>query len=63
MSEKGKKPDPEKMAMIDGLPNPTNAKGVAKLLGHVGWYGEFNPNFSKTGVLITSLLGKDVRFP
>ena len=50
---KEKKPDLEKMAMIDGLPTPTNAKGIAKLLGHVGWYREFISNYFKILILIT----------
>ncbi|OAE35250.1 hypothetical protein AXG93_1162s1260 [Marchantia polymorpha subsp. ruderalis] len=37
VSEKGREPDPDKIAVIEGLATPTNAKGVAKLLGHVGW--------------------------
>ena len=37
MSEKGKERDPENIAVIDELATPTNAKGIAKLLGHVGW--------------------------
>ena len=53
MSEKRKKPDPDKIAVIDGLATPTNAKGIAKLLGHVGWYRELIPNFSKIAVPMT----------
>ena len=53
VSEKGRQPDPNKVAVIDELPTPTNAKDIAKLLGHVGWYRELNPNFSKIAVPIT----------
>ena len=35
VSEKGREPDPDKIAVIDGLATPTNAKGITKLLGHV----------------------------
>ena len=37
VSEKGRQLDPNKVAVINGLATPTNAKGIAKLLGHVGW--------------------------
>ena len=60
VSEKGREPDPEKIAVIDELPTPTNAKGIAKLLGHVGWYRELIPNFSKIAVPITQLLKRNV---
>ena len=48
--------------MIDGLATPTNAKGIPKLLGHVGWYRELIPDFAKITVPITDLLKKDCRF-
>ena len=62
VSEKGKEPDPNKIAVIDGLATPTNAKGIAKLLGHVGWYRELIPDFAKIAVPITQLLKKDCKF-
>ncbi len=43
VSEKGREPDPDKIAVIDGLATPTNVKGIAKLLGHVRWYRELIP--------------------
>ena len=36
VSEKGREPDFDEITMIDRLPTPTNAKEIAKLLGHVG---------------------------
>ena len=60
VNEKGREPDPDKIAMIDGLATPTNAKGIAKLLGHVGWYQELIPDFAKITVPITQLLKKIV---
>ena len=36
VSEKGKKPDPDKVAVIDGLATQTNAKWIAKSLGYGG---------------------------
>ena len=62
VSEKGRKPDPNKIAVIDVLATPTNAKGIAKLLGHVGWYRELIPNFAKIAVPITQVLKKDCKF-
>ena len=35
VSEKGKILDPNKISVIDKLPIPTHAKGIAKLLGHL----------------------------
>jgi hypothetical protein len=58
VSKKGREPGLEKIAVMDGLATPTNAKGIAKLLGHVGWYR----NFSKIVVSITQLLRKDCTF-
>ena len=48
--------------MIDGLSTITNAKEIAKLLGHVEWYGEWNFNYSKIAIPITQLIRKDCRF-
>ena len=62
MSENGREPDPEQITVIDELPTPTNAKGIAKLLGHMRWYRELIPNFSKIAVFITHLFKNDVRF-
>ena len=53
VSEKGREPDLNKIAVINKLPTPTNAKGIAKLLGHVGWSRELIPNFFKIAVPIT----------
>ena len=39
--------------MIDGVATPTNAKGIAKLLGHVGWYMELIMDYAKIAVPIT----------
>ena len=50
------------IAVIDGLAAPTNAKGIAKLLGHVGWYRELISDFAKVAVLTTKLFEKDIRF-
>ena len=62
MSEKGREPNPEKIAVIDRLSTSTNAREIAKLLGHVGWYKELIPNYSKINVPIIQLLRKDCKF-
>ena len=62
VSEKGRKPDPDNIAVIDELKTPTNARGIAKLLSHVGWYRELIPDFVKIAVPITQLLKKDCKF-
>ena len=48
--------------MINGLSTPTNATGIAKLLGHLGWYRKLIPNFSKIALPITQLFKNDCRF-
>lgn len=48
--------------MINGLATQTNARGIAKLLGHVGWYTELIPDFAKIAVPITQLHRKYCRF-
>ena len=62
VSEKGREPHPEKIAVLDELATLTNAKGIAKLLGHVGWYRELIPNHTKIAVPITQLLKKNCKF-
>lgn len=60
MSKKGRELDPKKIAVIDELATPINANGIAKLLGHVGWYTELIPDYTKMAVPITQLLKKIV---
>jgi hypothetical protein len=62
VSEKGREPNPEKIAVIDELEPPTNAKGIAKLLEHVEWYREPIPSYFKIALPITYLLKKDIKF-
>lgn len=53
MSEKGREPDSEKIVVIDNLATPTNAIGITKLQGHVGWCRELIPDYAKIVVPIT----------
>ena len=62
VSKKSREPDPEKIVIINELAIPTNAKGITKLLGHVGWYKKLIPDYAKIAVPITQLLKKDYRF-
>ena len=62
VSENERELDSNKIAVIDELLTPANAKGIAKLLRHVGWYRELIPNFSKIAVSITQLLIKNYKF-
>ena len=62
VSEKGREPDPDKVAVINELSIPTNAKGITKLLEHVGWYRELIPDYAKITVPITQLIKKDCKF-
>ena len=62
VSERFREADPEKIAMIDGMFAPTNTKGITKLLGYVGWYGELIPGYAKIALSITNLLRKDIIF-
>ena len=62
MSEKGRESDPDKVAVIDGLATPLNAKAIGKLLGHVGWYRGLIPDFAKIAVPITQLLKNNIIF-
>ena len=62
MSEKGRKPDPKKIAVIDILAIIFNAKGIAKLLGLVGWYRELIPDYAKIAMPITQFPKKDCKF-
>lgn len=45
ISVKDRKPDPKNIIVIGRLATPTNAKGIAKLLRHVGWYRKLIPDF------------------
>ena len=62
VSERRREPDSDKIAVIKGLEAPTNAKGIAKLLEHMGLYRELIPAFANIALPIIKLLRKDMKF-
>lgn len=62
VSEKGRESDPKKIVVINELKPLVNAKRMAKVLGHVGWYRDLILNYATVALPITRLLGKDVKF-
>ncbi|KAJ9535626.1 hypothetical protein OSB04_un001232 [Centaurea solstitialis] len=62
VSSRGIEVDRAKISIIEGLPPPTNVKGVRSFLGHVGFYRRFIKDFSKIARPLTELLAKDTPF-
>ncbi|KAJ9538830.1 hypothetical protein OSB04_031563 [Centaurea solstitialis] len=62
VSSRGIEVDRAKIAVIEGLPPPTNVKGVRSFLGHAGFYRRFIKDFSKIARSLTELLAKDTPF-
>ncbi|RDX71933.1 Retrovirus-related Pol polyprotein, partial [Mucuna pruriens] len=62
VSNRGIKVEKSKIDIITSLPNPTSMQEVHSFLGHVGFYKRFIKNFSKTTLLLSKLLQKDVKF-
>lgn len=55
----GLKPDPEKVRAIMDMPNPTDAKGVQRLIGFANYLAKFMPHLSTVCEPLRRLLDKD----
>lgn len=60
VSEKGIKPDPEKISAIHNYPVPKTVKDVRRLVGLTGWYRRFIKDFATITAPITALIKKNV---
>lgn len=58
VDQDGIRPDPEKISAMTNYPTPHSVKDVRRLLGLVGWYRRFIPNFSNITAPISDLLKK-----
>lgn len=59
LSAAGLKPDPEKVRAIIDMPNPTDAKGVQRLVGFANYLAKFMPHLSSVCEPLRRLLDKD----
>lgn len=55
-------PDPEKVAAMQNFPEPTDASGIRKFLGTVGYYRTFIPKFSLIAKPLSCLTSERVPF-
>jgi hypothetical protein len=62
ITESGVKPDPQKVAVIEQFPTPTNAKSLKTFCGMISYYRRFIPNCSKIASPLYKLLKKDARY-
>lgn len=62
ITEKGVKPDPQKIQSVVTFPTPTNDKEVKAFLGLSGYYRRFVPGYGRIAKSLTSLLKTDVAF-
>ncbi|KAI4894807.1 hypothetical protein NFI96_015293, partial [Prochilodus magdalenae] len=59
LSSNGLKPDPEKVRAIVNMPNPTDAKGVQRLIGFANYLAKFMPHLSAVCEPLRRLLDID----
>ena len=62
ISDKGVKPNPEKVRAVKEYPVPKNHKELKQFLGLVGYYRRFIKDFSSITQPFTSLLRKNIPF-
>ncbi len=62
ITESGVRPDPQKVAVIEQFPTPTNVKSLKTFCGMISYYRRFIPNCSKIASPLYKLLKKDVRY-
>ena len=62
VTKDGVKPDREKVAVIEALPNPTNPKSAKQALGFFGWYRKYLKDFSKLTEPLIELTKKRSHF-
>lgn len=62
ITDKGVKPDPQKIKCVLDFPIPTNTNELKSFLGLSGYYRRFIPNYGQTSKPLTALLKKDAQF-
>ena len=62
ITDKGVKPDPQKIKCVLDFPTPSNQKEIKSFLGLSGYYRRFIPGYGQISKPLTSLLKKDVSF-
>lgn len=61
IDENGINTDPDKVSAIVDYPRPRNVTETRRLMGMIGWYRKFIPNFSSISAPITDLLKKTTK--
>jgi len=62
ITDKGVKPDPQKVECVQSFPVPKNVKEVKSFLGLSGYYRRFIHNYGQISKPLTALLKKDVPY-
>ena len=62
ITDKGVKPNPDKLKAVHEFPIPTSPKDIKSFLGFVSYYRRFIPDFSNIAKPLTNLLKKNVEF-
>src|SRR5277367_3265250 len=62
VTTRGVKVDPDKVAAVTKMPDPLNKEELQTILGMIGWYRRFIPDFADRGKPLFKLLKKDQRW-